>query len=294
MSFITYIIDNKLGDIEYGKTFKELTTIGCGGKIKWLYYPNSIKNLRVAYKYIISNNIKYFVIGNGSNTLSISDYFDGVVISMKRLEMSLVINDDYIEVSSNYSTISLAYELSKLKLGDLSFLGGIPGEMGGAIYNNSGSYKDNIANHLISLKYINTKGEIIEIKNSMCAFSYRHSIFHHINGIIISAKFYIDKIETEELLDLRKKKRMETQPLDKNSMGSIFKNNDLIESYKIIDLLNMRGYSINDAMVSEKHSNFIVNNNNASGKDILNLIELIQKRALLELGIDLRYEITLV
>jgi UDP-N-acetylmuramate dehydrogenase len=294
VSFITYIIDNKLGDVEYDKTFKELTTINCGGVIKWLYYPNSIKNLTIAYKYIIKNNLKYFIIGNGSNTLCISDYFDGVVISLKKLERTLSISDEFIEVSSNYSTISLAYELSKLKLGDLSFLGGIPGELGGAIYNNSGSYNDNIANHLISLKYINTNGDIIEIKNSMCAFSYRHSIFHHIDGIIISAKFYIEIIETEELLETRKKKRIESQPLNDKNMGSIFKNNELIQSYKIIDLLNMRGYSINDARVSEKHANFIVNSNNAHGRDILNLIELIQKRALLELGIDLQYEITLV
>lgn len=294
MTFITYVLDNDLGDIEYNKSFKELTTINCGGLIKWLYYPNSINSLRLCFRYIIKNNIKYFIIGNGSNTLSVNNYFDGVVISLKRMEKSLKIYDDYIEVSSNYNTISLAYELSKLKLGDLSFLGGIPGEVGGAVYNNSGSYKDNIANHLISLKYINTNGDVVEIENSMCAFSYRHSIFHHIKGIIISAKFYINHIETEELLEIRKKKRIDTQPLNEKNMGSIFKNNSLIESYKIIDLLKMRGYRINDAMVSEKHSNFIINCNNASGKDVLHLIELIKKRAMLELGINLEYEITLV
>ena len=294
MTFITYIIDNALGDIEYNKSFKDLTTIKCEGKIKWMYYPNSINSLRKAYKYIVQNNIKYFIIGNGSNTLCISDYFDGVVISLKKTERSLDVFEDYIEVSSNYNTISLAYDLAKQKLGDLSFLGGIPGELGGAIYNNSGAYSDNIANHLISLKYINTKGDIIEIKNSMCAFSYRHSIFHHIEGIIISAKFYIKNVETNEILEIRRKKRIETQPLDERNMGSIFKNNSLIESYKIIDLLQMRGYSFNGAKVSEKHCNFIVNSGNAKGKDILFLIELIQKRALLELGISMQYEITLV
>jgi UDP-N-acetylmuramate dehydrogenase len=77
-------------------------------------------------------------------------------------------------------------------------------------------------------------------------------------------------------------------------MGSIFKNNTLIESYKIVDMLNMRGYNINDAFVSQKHANFIINKGNSSGRDVLNLIELIQKRALLELGIKLEYEITLV
>jgi UDP-N-acetylmuramate dehydrogenase len=217
-----------------------------------------------------------------------------VVISLIKLKKTLTIYDDYIEVSSNYNTIALAYELARLNLGDLSFLGGIPGQLGGAIYNNSGAYNDNISNHLISLKYIDTSGNILEIKNSMCAFSYRHSIFHHINGVIVSAKFRITSISTFDLLEVRKNKRIETQPINEKNMGSIFKNNPLIESYKVIDMLNMRGYNINDAYVSDKHSNFIVNKGNSSGKDVLNLIELIQKRAKLEFGINLQYEITLV
>lgn len=294
MTFIGYVIDNKLGSIEYNKNFKDLTTIGCYGKIKWLYYPNKIEDLLLVFKYIIANNIKYFIIGNGSNTLSVNEFFDGVVISLIKLKKTLTIYDDYIEVSSNYNTIALAYELARLNLGDLSFLGGIPGQLGGAIYNNSGAYNDNISNHLISLKYIDTSGNILEIKNSMCAFSYRHSIFHHINGVIVSAKFRITSICTFDLLEVRKNKRIETQPINEKNMGSIFKNNPLIESYKVIDMLNMRGYNINDAYVSDKHSNFIVNKGNSSGKDVLNLIELIQKRAKLEFGINLQYEITLV
>ena len=156
------------------------------------------------------------------------------------------------------------------------------------------AYNDNISNHLISVKYINANGDIIELKESMCALSYRHSIFHHIEGIIISAKFYIEKIETEKTLELRKNKRLETQPLDEKNMGSIFKNYQTIPSYKIIDLLQLRGWIYNGVKFSEKHSNFIVNVNTTNGKDVLNLIELAQKRALLELGIDLKYEITLV
>ena len=128
----------------------------------------------------------------------------------------------------------------------------------------------------------------------MCAFSYRHSIFHHIDGIIVSAKFRIQEKDTEEILIKRWEKRCETQPIQEKSMGSIFKNNSLIESYKIVDMLNMRGYNINDAYVSHKHANFIINKGESSGRDVLNLIELIQKRALLELGIKLDYEITLV
>jgi UDP-N-acetylmuramate dehydrogenase len=123
---------------------------------------------------------------------------------------------------------------------------------------------------------------------------YRNSIFHSIEGIILLARFNVEKVETKLLLAERLKKRKQTQPLECKSMGSIFKNNLLIPSYKIVDLLNMRGFKINDIEVSKKHSNFIINTNEGNPRDVLKMIELIQKRARTELGVNLEYEITLI
>ena len=294
MKFIDFVTDNKLGRIVLNESFKTLTTIGCGGNIKVLYYPSGTDELSKAFKYIKDNNLKYFIIGNGSNTLASDSDYEGIVISLKEMKHNFTVSDSMITVSANYPTIRLAYELGALRLGDLSFLGGIPGTVGGAIYNNSGAYNDNIKNHIIDVDYIDTSGKIVTLSKDKLMLGYRNSIFHKLEGIIISARFEVKAIETKMILKERLKRRRQTQPLEYKSMGSIFKNNLLIPSYKIIDLLSMRGFKINDIEVSKKHSNFIINTNNGTSKDVLKMIDLIQKRAKLELGINLEYEITLI
>lgn len=292
MTFEEFVISNDLGTIEYGEEFKNYTTIGCGGKIKILYSPNNIENLQKAFKFIIENDLKYFILGNGSNVLAKDKEFDGIVILLKRMNYDYNIEQNILNVSAFYPTIKLAYDLALIEKGDLSFLGGIPGLLGGAIYNNSGSYNDDISNHLVDVTYINSVGNIVTIPNKLCGFGYRMSVFHYLDGIIISARFKIENIDTISILERRRKERQLSQPLDNKNMGSIFKNNPLIPAWRIVDSLGLRGFRIGNAAVSSKHANFIINLGNAKSKDIKSLIELIQKRSELEFGIKLHSEIT--
>ncbi|MDE5715183.1 MAG: UDP-N-acetylmuramate dehydrogenase [Anaeroplasmataceae bacterium] len=294
MKLSEYIIDNHLGTIESNCSFKEMTTIGCGGKIQYLYTPNSIQSLQKVFQFIVQNEIKYFLIGNGSNVLASEKLFDGVVIQLKKLPYDYSVKDGILQCSAFYPTIKLAYDLAKQELGDLSFLGGIPGLLGGAIYNNSGAYKDDIQHHLIDVSYIDGNGKIQTIQNKECAFGYRKSIFHYIDGIIIQARFKIENKKPIALLNRRTMERKLSQPLECKSMGSIFKNNPLIPAWKVVDALGMRGFQVNDAAVSAKHANFIINLGNAKSEEILDLIELIKKRAKLEFGVQLVCEITIL
>lgn len=294
MNIYRYIIENDIGTVEVGKSFKNLTTIGCGGLIDYYVKPSSIEKLSQLYKTIIQNNVKYFIIGNGSNVLAHDEDYKGVVISLKDMDKYYKIDNDILTVSANYPTTSLAYSLSLINKGDLSYLGGIPGTIGGAVYNNSGAYKKSISDDLISVKYINTCGEVKELDLKNLDLLYRYSVFHKIPGIIVEAKFRLIDIDTKDILLLRKKKRQETQPLNEKNMGSIFKNSNLIPSYKIIDGLNLRGFNIGDACVSTKHSNFIINKGQAKFYEMLKLIEIIQKKSYNEIGIKLEYEITIV
>lgn len=294
MNFEEYILKNNLGTIEHQYSFKELTTIGCGGRIRLLYTPESIASLQKAFAYIKEHELTYFILGNGSNVLAKDEDYDGIVIHLRKLPFSYEIHEDILECSAFYPTIRLAYDLAREEWGDLSFLGGIPGLLGGAIYNNSGAYKDDIKNHLLDVTYIDTAGKKVTISCEECSFSYRKSIFHYIEGIIISARFRIKKQKTLDILERRNKERKLAQPLESRSMGSIFKNNPLIPAWKVIDALGLRGFHFHDAAVSAKHANFIINKGNAKSSEILSLIEMIQKRALLEFGISLSYEISIL
>ena len=294
MNFVKYILENDLGSIETNYSFKELTTIGTGGRIRFLYSPNSVDSLCKAFKFINDNDLKYFILGNGSNILASDDFFDGIVINTKTLPTYLDIYEDYISVSASYPTTKLAYDLAKLELGDLSFLGGIPGLLGGAIFNNSGAYGSEIKDVIIDVTYINKAGKLVTIERKEIGFNYRDSIFHGYKCIIASARIKVNKIKTFDRLEERLKKRKQSQPHEYKNMGSIFRNTPLIESWKVIDFLNLRGFTINGAKISEKHTNFIINYNNAKSSDVLTLIELIKKRAKLELGINLKTEITII
>lgn len=294
MDFTQYVYKNDLGQLNIDKSFKDLTTIGCGGKIQTLYYPKNIDCLIRAYKFIKKNNLKYFIIGNGSNILASDLDYKGIVICLKKLPYFYKHKDDYIIVSAFYPTIKLANDLADLGLGDLSYLGGVPGLLGGAIFNNAGAYNKTISDDLISIKYIDTSGSIKNITVDKLNLNYRSSVFHYIEGIIIEAKIRVKKVQTKDLLILRKNKRQETQPLEYKSMGSVFKNDNLIPSWKIIDFLNLRGFRIGDAQISTKHTNFIINLGHAKSSDIINLINLIQTRSRLEYGIELIPEITIL
>lgn len=294
MDFTQYVYKNDLGQLNIDKSFKDLTTIGCGGKIQTLYYPKNIDCLIRAYKFIKKNNLKYFIIGNGSNILASDLDYKGIVICLKKLPYFYKHKDDYIIVSAFYPTIKLANDLADLGLGDLSYLGGVPGLLGGAIFNNAGAYNKTISDDLISIKYIDTSGSIKNITVDKLNLNYRSSVFHYIEGIIIEAKIRVKKVQTKDLLILRKNKRQETQPLEYKSMGSVFKNDNLIPSWKIIDSLNLRGFRIGDAQISTKHTNFIINLGHAKSSEIINLINLIQTRSRLEYGIELIPEITIL
>lgn len=294
MNFNNYVLEHDLGIVEINRSFRELTTIGCGGRIDYLYWPKDIDALAKAYAYIHEKGIKYFIIGNGSNVLASDEDFHGIVICLKKLEYGYEIKDDIMTCSAFYPTMKLAYDLAKEEWGDLSYLGGIPGLVGGAVYNNSGAYQKEIKDDLIDITYINTAGSFVSITAEQCHFAYRKSIFHYITGIIVSARFRVKKMKTLPLLLERQRTRKLSQPLECKSLGSIFKNNSLISAWKVIDALGMRGYHIGDAAISVKHANFIINTGHAQTRNIIELIHLIQRRAELEFGIQLVCEISAV
>ena len=162
---------------------------------------------------------------------------------------------------------------------------------------NAGAYGGEIKDVLISSTYLNENYELVEIKNEDHEFKYRDSIFSKKDWIIIESKFKVQYGNKEEIENKRNENmnsRIEKQPLDKPNAGSTFKRGEDFITAKVIDEVGLKGYKIGGAIVSEKHAGFIVNYDNASAKDILDLIEYVKKRVKEEKNKDLQLEVLII
>ena len=284
---------SKYGDYSNEKYFKDLTTLKMGGHIKHFVMPNSFDDLKTIVEFLKTNKILFKVLGNGSNLVCGESEFDGVVISLKKIN-SYEISNDEVYVEAGVMAPALANILAKQGLSCLEFAAGIPGSMGGLIYMNAGAYKGEMAD-VIKEVLVLKDNEFVWMKNEECNFSYRHSIFHdHPRWVVLAAKLKLIKKSNEIIEDLmadRLNRRKKTQPLDMPSAGSCFRNPDDNYAWKLIDGINYRGVCVNGVCVSEKHSNFIVNTGDGTAEDYLNIAYQIQDKVKEKYGIKLVMEV---
>ena len=280
------------GDIKENVSLKTLTTLKVGGISKYVFYPKDVTSLKKALTLFKENNINYKIFGNGSNIIPSDKIYDGVIIKLSSLN-NLKIEDEVIEVEAGYSLMKLAKEVIKLGLSGLEWANGIPGTIGGAVYMNAGAYKQDMSFVLEKITVLDENMNIVTLNKDELDFSYRHSRLMEENLICLSATLKLEKKDIsliEEVVNKRKEKRMETQPLEYPSAGSVFRNpfNDF--AGRLVEECNLKGKQIGGAMISLKHANFIINKDNATGKDVLDLINLAKKEVKEKFNIELKQE----
>lgn len=260
---------------------------------KYLIIPKTKEELRDLLEYIKEKKLKYIVLGNGSNIIFRDTYYNGIVILLNKLN-KMIIDDTTIEVSAGYSLQKLAVEACSLGLEGLEFACGIPGFVGASIAMNAGAYNSSLAEVVETVEVINTDLEFVTMSNEDLEFEYRSSILKkEKNYIIVSAKLKLSKGNKKEILEKiskRRVKRLETQPLDMPSAGSVFRNPENMHAGALIEQCGLKGYSINGATISEKHANFIVNTGGTTGKDIIKLIDKIKSEVKNKFNVDLVLE----
>ena len=282
----------KWGEVLENVPLANYTTYRLIGTADYLVKPKGIGSLLLLLKYLKENNVKYRIIGGGSN-LIFSKHYDGVLISMENFK-NIEIDGNYCIVGAGYSLIALALKMSKLGYTGLEFATGIPGTVGGAIYNNSGAYNSDMSQIVKSVLVITPDLEIKRMYNRDLNFHYRGSYLKDQQGYIcleVSLALkegYVDIIE--EIIENRKKRRMESQPLNFPSAGSVFRNPEGKSAWKLIEELGLKGKTIGGAKISEKHANFIINEGNATGEDIIKLINDVKKQVKEKYNIDLILE----
>lgn len=279
---------------EYGKVYENFDLINNNtykvhSICDYFIEVDDIIKLTKLINFLKKENIKYLIIGNGSNIILPSKY-DGVVIKLSFYELE--IDGEYVTVGSSYMINKLAMETVNHNLTGLEWASGIPGTIGASIYGNAGAYKDEISNYLEEIEVLeNDKVKILK-KNDIF-FTYRESSLQKKELIILKAKLKLQKGNKEESLALikdRLERRETSQPLNYPSAGSVFRNPEGLFAGKLIEDLNLKGKTIGGAQISEKHANFIINIGNATGEDIINLIKLVITEVKKEYNIDLILE----
>ena len=288
------MIENFIKDYEYYKniSLKKYNTYKLDVRCEYLIYPDSTSKLINLLRFLRKNNIKFIILGNGSNVILAKPCFD-VVIKLDRLN-NVTINDNIVVAEAGTSLISLAIKCMNNNLGGLSFAGGIPGLVGASTAMNAGAYNEDMAGIIREVKVITPDFDIKTMTNKEIEFSYRNSFFKkNKDYVIIEVTFeltYEDKNVIKELMNDRRDRRVSSQPLDKPSAGSVFRNPEGMSAGKLIDDLGLKGYSIGGAQISEKHANFIINTGTATYDDIINLINYIKKKVKEKYNIDLILE----
>ena len=282
---------------EYGEVLenvdlKNYNTYRIGGKARFIIKPYNIKCLIKLLKYLKEKNIKCFVLGKGSNVILPDKDYNGTVILLDNLK-EIKINGNIVEVESGVILTKFINSLINNNLGGLENLYGIPGTLGGAIHGNAGCYGSVISDYLISVTYLENE-KIKTLNKECCEFLYRDSIFKHDrNKIILSAKFELVKKDKHEMQNKVKEnllKRRNTQPIEFHNAGSVFRNPINFSAGKLIEESGLKGYNINDAEISTKHANFIINKGNATSEDIKELVNIIKETIKDNYDIDLILE----
>lgn len=272
------------------------TSWRAGGVAKRYVQAQSLEAL-VSYIATLPENEQLLWIGLGSNTLVRDGGFDGTVIATQGVMTQLELLDETtVYAGAGVSCAKLARFCSKHHLAGAEFFAGIPGLIGGALAMNAGAYGGETWPLVVEVETLNRKGEIHKRKAAEFNYSYRH-----VEGVkdewFVSATFRLNRQQdTDNTIDIKQllAKRAASQPTGVASCGSVFRNPEGCYAAQLIEDSGLKGKRIGGAVISEKHANFIINDNNATAADIESLIKLIQSTVKQKHGILLEPEAKIV
>ena len=276
----------KCGKILENVDLKKYTTFKLECIAKYLVFPNILNFAK-------QNNIKYKIIGNGSNLIFVKKEYDGILIKLEDIN-NLDIEDNKITVGAGYNLIKLSTKLSRMGYTGLEFAAGIPGNIGGSIYMNAGAYNSDMGYIVSEIKVLTPNLKIKTMYNKDLDFHYRTSFLqNHKDYICLEATIVLKKGDKDQIINLieeRKVRRLMSQPLEYPSAGSVFRNPENDYAGRLIEEIGYKGKQIGGAQVSEKHANFIINKNGATGEEVKQLITNIQNEIKEKYNVELKAE----
>ena len=278
---------------------KAHTTFRTGGNAKLFICPDNEKELSVVLSAVKKRGLKPFILGNGSNLLVSDDGINDrpVIYIGEGFNEICLLDDTTIKVGAGALLSGLCRFALEQSLTGLEFAFGIPGSCGGAAFMNAGAYGGEMKDVIYRCNHIDSDGNIGYIEGDDLDFGYRHSVYSENECVITSIVLKLKKGDKDKIFadmkDLNQRRR-DKQPLEYPSAGSVFKRPEGYFAGALIEQSGLKGKRIGGAMVSEKHAGFIINYDNATTKDVLDLIKYCQDTVMEKFGVKLEQEIRTV
>ena len=287
-------------NLYYDEPMAKHTSFKIGGPADVFIKVDNIEELKEILKLSKENKIPLTIIGNGSNILVTDKGIRGITakLNFKNIKIeNIADNKEKIDVDAGVPVGLLAQKLLKEEIAGFEELSGIPGTIGGAVIMNAGAHGKELKDILKKVTAMDYNGNIHEFTNEECLFSYRNSRFQKEKYIILQATLELEKgnsTEIKEKMNEYMQFRKEKQPIEYPNAGSTFKRGEDFVTAKLIDEAGLKGYKVGGAQVSEKHAGFIVNVDNATAKDVIELTDYIKEKIEEKFGKKINLEIQII
>ena len=300
MSIIDYekLFKNKdIGEVLFNERMKNHTSFKIGGPADALIIPKDENQVLEAITLLRANNIDYFIMGNGTNLLVKDGGLRCVVIKINEGLNKVEIQGNKVYCQAGALLTAVSKVVARENLTGMEFSNGIPGTIGGAVTMNAGAYGGEMKDIITKVRIIDKENRIKEYSNSEMNFRYRGSRVTDEDLIVLSVELELkpgDPLEIDRIMKDLTYKRTSKQPLELPSGGSTFKRPVGYFAGKLIEDSGLRGLRHGGAQISEKHCGFVVNVENASCKNVLELIQIVQKTVRDNYDVELETEIKLI
>ena len=268
-------------NILYNEDMKKHTTFKIGGPAECFIKIKTKEELKEILVFARENKIPITILGNGSNILVLDGGIKGITLTIQIEYLDIKQDDEKYQVcvGGGYKLAKLAQVFLKNEISGFEELSGIPGTIGGAVSMNAGAHGREMKDIVEKIKCVDIDGNEKEFLNEEAGFGYRKSIFKGNSYIVTEVELELQRGKQEEIKEKMNeyaKYRKEKQPIEYPSAGSTFKRGKDYITAKLIDEAGLKGYSIGGAVVSTKHSGFVINKGNATAKDVLDLVKYIK------------------
>ena len=320
------LISNKIpkDKILVDEPMSKHTSFKIGGKADFYVLAKNVEEVKYVVECCKKNAIPLTIVGNGSNLLVKDNGIRGITlrVDIDKIEINKADTEDFetignlqseqdkaqvegdnknnvvITVGAGVLLGKLAFLLLKNSISGFECFAGIPGTIGGAVRMNAGAYGGEFKDIVIETTCMDKTGNIVKFNNKQQQFAYRSSIFKQNEFIILESKLLLKYVNDAEKIKVKmneyKESRMQKQPIEFPSAGSTFKRGSNFITAKLIDECGLKGYSIGGAQVSTKHSGFIINNGNATAKDVLELIKYVQNSVQKKFDKEIQLEVEVI